>query len=1082
MADDVTITVHVRDLTGPGFNSVNRNINQMQRNANQAGGSLTTLGNQLGDVSSSASTASQSLGQSGGGLTGQLIGVGAVLGTSVLPAIGAAAPMLAGLGAVGGAAALAMNGLKKQAKELKGPFEEWRKTAEKAVLPHTAKAIDTLKGAMKDLNPVIKTGGDTFGRIAEKAAKFADSPAFKSSLLTNVKMGSQFFEGLSGSLGDFTQSFLDFGTKSQPSLDAFQNLFSGLLGTGLPGMFKGLEQGIGGASDVIDGLASLLNDSLLPSLGKISGSFADAFGPLIGEALTNIGAQIVILADVFQRLMKIAEPFADVLADGLRAVTNVMQIGADAAGSFAKNVGGALLESLMALTGVDVSNLDGFTGFSDWVKANEPQIRAAFYNMGEAITTMVATGISVLPTLYTAFQTTAEGILTGIDVLVSGLATAFGDLPGIGDKFKEWNNNFDDFATGARGDLDKVGAGINSLADDAVPRLNRAKLSMNVDEASQNLAGIKRQLEDPGLTRERRAKLTADKRAAEAALAKARADLAAFDKKQATAKLNANSSGFWNTIKAAAGAKLPGKTAKVGANTSPFWGAVRSMQGRVVGTSYINVVQRAVGKVAGMLSGKAAGGLVGYAGGGDVQAYPDGGFVQGPGSGTSDSITTLLGSGNVVRSSNTEFIVKASEAAKHRGLLEMINSGNLPRFAKGGKVTKAQAQAKAQHDAEQQARHDAMGGLTISHFGQMAGYSRSEFGSALGRPDSVSSLVNALNQWRGVILKATHGGQEKSLLRALDSSGKKLLSWEKQLGKVEASLSKAKDKLNDLKSSASQLASSVKSGVLSSANITKGAAGGGPVTVASIMGGLQDSRDKATAFSSALAQLKKKGLRSDLIQQIAESGIEGGGLETAGALLGASSSEISSANEFQSQISSAATSAGKVTADAVYAAQIKAQDALVKKLGGQQARLEKSMDHLAKAMEKLIERAFGKKAAGGIVGAAASGGVRGGLTWVGEHEPELLQLPVGSRVWSGPDSRRKASEAAPWASMLTAPRRPAASYAPPAAGGGGGPDRPIVIQLQLGRRVLGEVWVDVGRKEVRDRGGIEATLKPPRGR
>ncbi|MFF7550950.1 hypothetical protein ACFZCU_46210 [Streptomyces canus] len=1073
MADDVTITVHVRDLTGPGFNSVNRNINQLQRNANQVGGSLRDVGNQLGNLSNAASDASSSLG-GGMGLKSQLIGVGAVLGTAVLPAIGAAAPMLVGLAAVAGPAALAMDGLKKQAKELKGPFDEWRKTAEKAILPHTAKAIDTLKGAMKDLNPAIKTGGDTFGRIAEKAAKFADSPAFKSSLLTNVKMGSQFFEGLSGSLGDFTQAFLDFGTKSQPSLDAFQKLFSGLLDTGLPGMFKGLEQGISGASDVIDGFAYLLNDSLLPSLGKISGSFAEAFGPLIGEMLITAGKGIEIMAREFEGLMPLLEPLADLLADGFRALNVVMPIAADAAASLAKNLGGALLETLASLAGIKLDNLDDFTKLSDWAKANQTQIRKAFYDAAEAITDFVTTGISTLPTLYTAFRTVTEGILTGIDIMVSGLATAFGGIPGLGDKFKEWNENFDDFASDARTGLDKVGEGINGFVDEAVPRMSRAKLKMNVDEAVENLAYLKEQLKDPALTKERRAKLTADKEEAEQKVAAAKRALAAFDKKKASATLDANPNPFWDIMGAVKRARIPKKSGPIDASPSGFWNAVRSISGKTVGTSYINVVQRAVNNVQKMMpfGKKAAGGLVGYAGGGDVQAYPDGGFIEGPGNGTSDSIVTLLGSGNVIRSSNTEFIVNARETAKHRGLLEMINAGQLPSFAKGGKVSKAEAQA----------RRDAAGSLTVSHFGQMAGYSRSEFASGLGNPDSVSSLVNALNQWRGTILKATHGGQERGLLRALDSTAKKLIGWEKQLGKVEASLSKAKDKLNDLKSAAASLASSVKSGVLSSASITKGVSGTAPMTVASIMGGLTDSRDKATAFAGALQQLKGKGLRSDLIQQIGEAGIEGGGLETAGALLGASSSEISSINDLQKQITTAATSAGKVTSDAVYAAQIKAQDALVKKLDKQQDKLIKSMDKLAKSMEKVIEKAFGKKAAGGIVGAAAAGGVRGGLTWVGEHEPELLQLPVGSRVWSGPDSRRKAQAAqAPWASMLTAPRRSAPGYAqPPSSGGGSG--QPLVIQLRIGEREFGEVWVDAGRKAVRDRGGIEATLKPPRSR
>lgn len=1068
MADDVTITVHVRDLTGPGFNSVNRNINQLQRNANQAGGSLTTLGNRLGDVSSSASTASQSLGKSGGGLTGQLIGVGAALGTAVLPAIGAAAPMLLGFAAAGGAAALAAKDLKAEAKKLKPEFEQLQKAATKAIMPAVKRSMDDWRGAMKGLKPVVEEGGKAFGGFVEKAADFADSPAFKSSLLTNVKMGSGFFGDFTTSLLDFTQAFLDFGTKSQKSLDAFQNLFGGLLDTGLPGMFKGLEQGISGASDVINGLAYLLNDSLLPSLGKISGSFADAFGPLLGEMLITVGKSIEIMAREFQGLMPLLKPLGDLLADAFRALNVVLPIAADAAASLAQNLGGALLESLASLAGINLDNLDGFTGLSDWAKANQGQIRKAFYDAAEAITDFVTTGISTLPTLYTAFRTVTEGILTGIDVMVSGLAVAFSGVPGLGDKFKEWNENFDDFAAGARSGLDDVGNDIDSFVGEAVPRMSRAKLKMNVDEAVENLAYLKEQLKDPALTKERRAKLTADKRAAEDAVAKAKADLARFDRQQANAKLGANATGFWGAIRRAAGAKIPGKSANVSANTNPFWGAVRSMQGRVVGTSYINVVQRAAGKVAGMLTGHAAGGLAGYADGGPVQSHPDGGLITGPGSGTSDSIVEVSPNGGEYRTSNREFIVKAASVAKYGvPFLDALNSGRLPRFAKGG-VTKAEAQA----------RHDAMGDLTVSHFGQMAGYRRSEFGSALAKPSDLGSLVNALNQWRSTILKATHGGQEKGLLRALDSTGKKLLGWEKQLGAVTKSLEAAKTKLNDLKSAASQLASSVKGGVLSSTNITKGVSGDAPTTVASIMGGLTASRDKATAFAGALKQLKGKGLSADLIQQIGEAGIEGGGLETAGALLGASSSEISSVNDLQKQITTAATSAGKVTSDAVYAAQIKAQEFLVKKLGSQQDRLVKSMDKLAKSMEKLIERAFGKKAAGGIVGAAASGGVRGGLTWVGEHEPELLQLPVGSRVWSGPDSRRKAAEAAPWASMLTTPRR--------ASGYSGGPQEVrVVLEVDVKNGSRGQfesLVVDALRNAVRDRGGINQTLKPPRGR
>jgi hypothetical protein len=50
----------------------------------------------------------------------------------------------------------------------------------------------------------------------------------------------------------------------------------------------------------------------------------------------------------------------------------------------------------------------------------------------------------------------------------------------------------------------------------------------------------------------------------------------------------------------------------------------------------------------------------------------------------------------------------------------------------------------------------------------------------------------------------------------------------------------------------------------------------------------------------------------------------------------------------------------------------------------------------------------GGHAQGGIMG-AASGGARGGMTWVGEQGPELVNLPYGSTVYSNADSQARAN-------------------------------------------------------------------------
>lgn len=91
-----------------------------------------------------------------------------------------------------------------------------------------------------------------------------------------------------------------------------------------------------------------------------------------------------------------------------------------------------------------------------------------------------------------------------------------------------------------------------------------------------------------------------------------------------------------------------------------------------------------------------------------------------------------------------------------------------------------------------------------------------------------------------------------------------------------------------------------------------------------------------------------------------------------------------------------------------------------------------------------------KKGVGGIIG-AASGGIRNGLTWVGENGPELVDAAPGSHVYSNPDSMR----------MMNS---------------GGGSGGPLVIQLMLDGRVIQEVMVEPTRRFVSQRFGGDVQL------
>ncbi|MFJ4837181.1 hypothetical protein [Streptomyces sp. NPDC088746] len=107
-------------------------------------------------------------------------------------------------------------------------------------------------------------------------------------------------------------------------------------------------------------------------------------------------------------------------------------------------------------------------------------------------------------------------------------------------------------------------------------------------------------------------------------------------------------------------------------------------------------------------------------------------------------------------------------------------------------------------------------------------------------------------------------------------------------------------------------------------------------------------------------------------------------------------------------------------------------------------------------MEARREGSYGTElgyAHGGVIG-AAGGGPRSRMTLVGEQGPELVDLAPGSRVRSNPDTKR----------MLTAGH----------AGGGG---QPIVIQLDIAGRFLGEVIIDPLRQAITSRGGsVQAVL------
>lgn len=1010
-------------------------INTWRNETNRTGNTIRTL-NGNGTVT----------GKVFGNMRAKLIGLAVVLGASLLPTIGALAPMLAGIAGVVGVAALAFSGLSKPTKQLskdekdflKGlkplnkEFKELQATARKAVLPGLTKSFDDVGKAMKSLNPVVKVAGKGLTDLVQKAARGISSKSFMGPFLENVKMGTAWLQEFAGSFGTFLKEFFAFGAKSKPALDAWQDLLGGFLDRGLPGMFKNMESGIKGSSEYLSGLSAVINDGLLPGLGRLLGKFMEVFGPTLGDMLKIAAGTFMELADIGGKLMVAFGPVLKLFMDIGNGMANIGRIGFGTLADTMGALGTALAQSVSdAFGGPQFSNFQSvLTAFSTWVKNNEPTIRGFFTSLAHAIINAVDVGITMMPKLMTIFSVTMDTIMISIGNLISSLAVMFGDLPIIGPKLKAASKNFNDFYKGAKAEMDKATIAAGKFAAAAHPNLQRAQLVIDVDEAKRNLEDIKAQLRDPDLTKERKAKLTADKKAAEDALAKAKAALSTFDNKRASAKLDANNAPFFGKLGAANGARLKNKSAAITARTDGFWAGIRSIAGKVLGTSYINVQMR---KVESQNAPK-------FSANGNVFRHFANGGTERHDAQIGDGGTTRVW--NEPETGGESYIpLGPSKRTRSRQIAATtvgILGGRVEWFAKGGLSKKQKAQAAS----EKSARNEARGDLTISHFGKMAGYKNDEFKKALGLPDALGGLVDSLNHWRSVILKSTHGAMEKSLLKQLDKAGKSLIKYEKSLSKVEKSLDKAKTKLDDLKQAAASLRESVTSGVMSATDITQVANGGDKnITVSDIMTQMTQNRDKSSAFASSLKQLQKKGVSKEIIEQIAQAGISGGGLETAGALLGASSSEIKSINDMQKQINANAKSAGNTAADAMYGAGIKAAQGLVDGLTKKKKDIEKAMMNIAKAMEKSIKKALGIKSPSRV------------MMQVGHHTAEGFALGIAKN--------RKVPSA--WSSMLnTGPSGGVTS------GGGGGAE---VIQLVIGNKVFDEIVLDSNRRTVRTHGG-----------
>ena len=309
---------------------------------------------------------------------------------------------------------------------------------------------------------------------------------------------------------------------------------------------------------------------------------------------------------------------------------------------------------------------------------------------------------------------------------------------------------------------------------------------------------------------------------------------------------------------------------------------------------------------------------------------------------------------------------------------------------------------------------------------------------------------NAAIQKANEQLLRSAGAMRDKAMRILGTANIQLQRLAGQEEKVAARLKTATKKLDDLVKARADLVSSVRSGILDAANITQGTEAG--ATGASILAGLQDDLRRAKQFASDLERLRARGVRADLISQIAQAGVDQGGA-TAAALASASSGQIKQINATQAELVKAADKAGTAAGDAMYGAGIRAAQGLVKGLQQEQATIERQMLQIATAMQKAIKHALGIKSPSRVMAA------------IGRF------IPAG--LVRGIDAGQSAVDAS-MSNLVKPPTPPALSSSYAGGTGGyaaraGGP--PVVIEFKSSGTPRGDYLVQELRAAVQRGGG-----------
>ncbi|MFD7746701.1 hypothetical protein ACFV2V_13905 [Streptomyces sp. NPDC059698] len=376
--------------------------------------------------------------------------------------------------------------------------------------------------------------------------------------------------------------------------------------------------------------------------------------------------------------------------------------------------------------------------------------------------------------------------------------------------------------------------------------------------------------------------------------------------------------------------------------------------------------------------------------------YAGGGLIQGPGTGTSDSID--------IKASHGEFMMQAKSVNKYGlSFMRAVNAGTLnlrsaaSGVSSGGASGLAGAGAEAGRGLSAGLRGAASevdisarvmaaavtsgvrAELEIASPSKKMKALMKDVGKGLilgltGEKSKIKATAQDLVRDIWAAWKGVKTNKDSQLVALVTKDTKKLQTLASQRDKIAARIKEANEYRATLKSNAQQAAG------LSSLGLQDE-----EVTASSIQAGLSAKLAKVNQFARYVASLAKRGLSKSLLRQVIDMGPEQG-YAYASALAGMGTAALKGVNATQSHLDKAANTLSGLGADLMYDSGKNASKGYLAGLDSQQEAIEKQMLKIAKSMDKAIRKALGIKSPSTV------------MAQLGRHTTEGLAVGMRDRM------------------------------------------------------------------------------------